>query len=134
MVHACETLHEVANLFPFVVVAFEEVCAVLNRDNDSTAIANFRLGRQGEEDAGSKGDDRCNRGLRRRFVFVMTEGAGVENAVCALVVGNGLVAKVDCGLGGAGGELLGILVDIIEVVLLLLALWYAEERRYMHRI
>lgn len=117
VVHARETLHEVAEFFPLVVVAFEEVCAVLDGDDDGAAVGELGLGGESEEDAGGEGDYGGDGGLGRGLVFVVAEGAGVEDAVGALVVGDGLVAEVHCGFGGAGCEFFGVFVDVVEVVL-----------------
>lgn len=86
VVHARETLHEVADFLPLVVVAFEEVGAVLDGHYDCAAVGEFGLRGEGEEDAGGEGEDGGERGLGRGLVFVVAEGAGVEDAVCALVV------------------------------------------------
>ena len=52
---------------------------------------------------------------------MMTQRARVEDAVRALVVGDGLVAEVDIGLWSAGREFFGVFVDVVEVILRLLA-------------
>lgn len=90
---------------------------MLDGDDDGAPVANFGFGGQGEENASGERENRCNRGLRRRFVFVMTERTGVEDSVCALVVGDCLVAKVDGGFRSASSEFFGILIDVVKVVL-----------------
>ena len=59
---------------------------MLDGDYDGAAFGELGLGGQGEEDAGCEGDDGGGGGLGRGLVFVVAEGAGVEDAVCALVV------------------------------------------------
>ena len=106
---------------------------MLDRDYDAAAVTDFGLGRQGEENASCERDDWYDGGLWGRFVFMVAEGTGVEDAVCALVVRNCLVAEVDRRFWGASGELFGVLIDVVEIVLCLLALGCAEERRHLHR-
>ena len=69
---------------------------MLDRHDDGAAGADFGLRGEGEEGACCEGDYRCEWGLGWGFVFVVAEGAGVEDAVCALVVFDCLVAEVDC--------------------------------------
>lgn len=59
---------------------------MLDGDYDGAAGADLGLGWEGEEDAGSEGEDGSDWGLWRRFVFVMAEGTGVEDAVGFVVV------------------------------------------------
>lgn len=91
---------------------------MLDGNDDGATVANFRLRGECEEDSCTKGDDRGNGRLGWGFVFVVAEGAGVENAVCALVVLDGLVAKVDSRLWCASGEFCGIFVKVIKVILI----------------
>lgn len=43
MIQAGQTLHEVADLVPFVIIAFEQISTMLDGDDDSTAVTDFRL-------------------------------------------------------------------------------------------
>lgn len=125
-VHARQALHEVADFLPLVVVAFKEVGAVLDRDDDGAAVADFGLGGECEEDARCERYDRGYGRLGRGFVFVMAERATVEDAVGALVFGYGGAAEVNGRFGSACGELRSVLVQIIQVVL---RLWSAQPMR-----
>lgn len=48
---------------------------------------------------------------------MVAKRTGIEDPVCALVIGDGLVAEVDGGLGSTCSEFFGILVDVVKVVL-----------------
>jgi hypothetical protein len=65
VVHAREAFHEVAEFFPFIVVAFEKVGAVLDWNNDGATVTDFGLGRQGKECSCSEGNYGGDWGLGR---------------------------------------------------------------------
>lgn len=90
---------------------------MLNRNYDCTTVAYLRLGGESEKCPCAERYDRGDGRLRRGLVFVMTERARIEDTICFLIVLNGLVPKVDGGLGRASSELCGILIHVIEVIL-----------------
>lgn len=91
---------------------------MLDRNDDGATVADFRLRGECEEDSCTKGDDRGDWGLGWGFVFVVAEGTGVEDAVCTLVVLDGLVAEVYSRLWCASGKFCGIFVKVIKVILI----------------
>lgn len=90
---------------------------MLDGDDDGAAIAYLGLRGQREEGACAEGDDRSDGGLGWRFIFVVAEGTGIEDAVCTLVVLDGLVAEVDCRLWSASGKFRSVFVEIVQVIL-----------------
>ncbi len=103
------------NLLPLVVVALEQVAPVLDGDDACAARADLRLCRQRQVDACGEGYDGCGR--RRVRVFAVAEWTAVEDAVDLLEVADCGVAEIDLGLLHPSGELRGIFVKILEVVL-----------------
>ena len=99
--------------FPLVVVAFEEVGAVLDRHDNGAAGDDFWFRWEREVDAGCEGDDGRERGLA--CVFVVAEGAVVEDAVEFLEIRDGGVFEVEFGFLYASGELAGVFVEIVVV-------------------
>ena len=120
VVHPRQCLHEVADLLPLVVVALEKVPAVLDGNDDGAGgLGQLGLCGEGKVGAGGEGDDRGNG--RRGSVFVVAERAGVEDAGHLLEFGNGVGFELGVGLVHALGELAGVVVYVIEIVL-----WMSE--------
>ena len=101
------------DLFPLVVVALEEVGAVLDRHYDGAARDDFGLGREGQVDACGEGDDGGERGFAR--VFVVAEGTVVEDAVEFLEFRDGGVFEIEFGFLDAAGEFAGVFVEVVVV-------------------
>ncbi|KAH9843395.1 hypothetical protein Tdes44962_MAKER07402, partial [Teratosphaeria destructans] len=114
---AGEGLHEVAHLFPLVVVAFEQVHAVLDGHDDGAAGGDFWLGGESEVGPGGEADEGSGgQGIGAGAVFVVAEGTGVEDALGLVEVADGRVAEVDVGLEDFLAEVLRVVVHVVEVV------------------
>jgi hypothetical protein len=90
---------------------------VLDGDYDSTAVTDFGLSGECEVHARRKRDDGRKRWLGWRLVFVVTEGTGVEDTVCAMIVLNCGVSHIDSGLRSPSCQLFRVLIDIVEIIL-----------------
>lgn len=133
VVQAGKAFHEVADFFPFVVVAFEEVGAVLDGGYDGAAFGDFGFRGECEVDSCCEGDDWGEGGLGWGFVFVVAEGAVVEDAVCALEIGDCRVAHVDVGFWGSRCEFGRVFVYVVQVVLRLLVYIVIMGKEDLHQ-
>lgn len=79
VVHARETLHEVADFFPLIVIAFHQISAMLGWYDGGTSFTDFGLGRKCEENPGREGYHWGK--WRRALVFVVAKGTVVQHPV-----------------------------------------------------
>ena len=100
-------------LLPLVVVALEQVCPVLDRHYDGAAQDEFRFWRQGQIYACGEGDDGCER--RFAGIFVVAEGAIIEDAVQFLEIRDGGVFEIDVRFLDAPRELVGVGIEVVVV-------------------
>lgn len=81
-----------SDLFPFVIIAFEKIGAVLNGDNDGPLLGELRLSRECKVYASSKGDNRSCGWLTG--VLMVAERTLLDDTVQLLKFGDGMAFEL----------------------------------------